>query len=120
MELIYPSESLKIFIPHELNGELGKTIFEIAHRHPETTLYWHIDNVLCGVTKGIHSIEVSPTAGKHVLCVVDQDGGPWFVILRSLIEQSDAMVCAGISWPESIRYIRLQSSGIVQISRVFE
>jgi len=74
MELIYPTDVLKIFVPREIDGSPGKTIFEMAHRNPEAVLYWHIDNELLATTKGIHQISFNPVPGKHSLTVVDNDG----------------------------------------------
>ncbi|MDI6400734.1 penicillin-binding protein 1C, partial [Balneolaceae bacterium ANBcel3] len=36
MELIYPSDHAQLYIPVELDGEKGKTVFEAAHQNPET------------------------------------------------------------------------------------
>jgi hypothetical protein len=32
MDLIYPKPNAKLFIPRELDGELGNAVFEVAHR----------------------------------------------------------------------------------------
>ena len=74
MELIYPTEILKIFVPKEIDGTPGKTVFEMAHRNPDAVLYWHVDNDFMGTTKGIHQIAFTPTVGKHLLTVVDNEG----------------------------------------------
>jgi penicillin-binding protein 1C len=74
MELIYPTESLKILIPKELDGKPGKTVFEIAHRNPDATLYWHLDDQFLQTTKGIHQHAFCPSAGKHQLTVIDKEG----------------------------------------------
>lgn len=85
MELIYPTEVLKIYVPHEMDGSLGKTIFEMAHRNAEATLYWHVDNEFLGSTHGIHQLAFTPGPGKHLLTVVDQDGHTikrWFEVVE--------------------------------------
>jgi len=74
MELIYPTEVLKIFVPRELDGSSGKTVFEMAHRNPDAVLYWHVDDEMIAVTKGIHQIAFKPAPGKHNLTVVDNEG----------------------------------------------
>lgn len=84
MELIYPTEVLKIFVPREIDGSPGRTVFEMAHRNPDAILYWHVDNELLGTTKSIHQIAFSPKAGKHLLTVVDSDGNTinrWFEVV---------------------------------------
>jgi penicillin-binding protein 1C len=74
MELIYPTEVLKIFVPREIDGSPGKTIFEVAHRNPEAILYWHVDDQFLGTTKVIHQWAFAPTPGKHRLTIVDDKG----------------------------------------------
>jgi penicillin-binding protein 1C len=85
MELIYPTEVLKIYVPTEIDGSPGQTIFEMAHRNPDAVLYWHVDNEFMGSTKGNHQIAFSPTSGKHCLTVVDNDGRTltrWFEVVN--------------------------------------
>ena len=84
MELIYPLNSLRIFVPHELNGQPGKTVFELAHRNADATVYWHVDQQFIATTKGIHQIAFNPTQGKHLLSIVDDNGNTltrWFEVV---------------------------------------
>ena len=74
MEMIYPKPGTVIYIPYELSGEQGKTIFEIAHRNQNNTVFWHIDGVLVGTTRNIHELGVSPEKGKHMLTITDNVG----------------------------------------------
>lgn len=74
MELIYPAPNTRIYIPVELDGSQGKAVFEVAHRNPKTTIYWHIDDIYMGKTKHFHQLEVSPSVGSHKLVVIDANG----------------------------------------------
>jgi penicillin-binding protein 1C len=74
MQLIFPANRSKIFIPRELSGEMGKTVFKIAHREPKSTLFWHLDNQYAGTTRFFHEMQFSPAAGFHSLTVVDERG----------------------------------------------
>jgi penicillin-binding protein 1C len=74
MEMIYPKAGTVIYIPYELSGEQGKTVFEIAHRNPSNSVFWHIDGVLVGTTKDIHQLGLNPTKGKHMLSLSDNTG----------------------------------------------
>lgn len=74
MELIYPTEQARIFIPRELDGKSGKTIFEIAHRNPNAIIYWHVDDEYLGTTQTQHQMAIIPKPGKHILSVVDDEG----------------------------------------------
>ncbi|HKZ36117.1 MAG TPA: penicillin-binding protein 1C, partial [Chryseolinea sp.] len=74
MDLIYPKRDSKIFIPRELNGVAGNVVFELAHRNPDTIVYWHLDGDYLGSTKGSHHLPLNPGEGKHFLTVVDEAG----------------------------------------------
>ena len=74
MQLIYPKYPTKIYVPIDLNGELSRTVFQLAHRNPETTVHWHIDQEYMGSTTTFHSFEFAPEKGKHLLSLVDAHG----------------------------------------------
>ncbi|MCC6727142.1 MAG: penicillin-binding protein 1C [Saprospiraceae bacterium] len=74
MQMIYPRKGAKIYIPVDLDGTLGRTVFKMAHRLPETAVYWHLDNSFIGQTKTFHELELNPSAGKHKLSLVDEKG----------------------------------------------
>ena len=74
MQFIYPRSLTKIFVPREIDGEMGKTVFELAHRKSATKVFWHLDGVYLGYTKNIHQMPLAPLEGKHHLSVVDENG----------------------------------------------
>lgn len=74
MEMIYPKEDLQVLVPTEIDGEKGQAIFEVAHRKPNITVYWHIDNEYIGSTFGIHQMGLRPSVGEHILTLVDENG----------------------------------------------
>lgn len=74
MEIIYPKQTTKIYVPIEIDGNPGKTIFEVAHRSSNAIIYWHLDEEYIGYTKGFHQMELSPTPGTHILSLVDENG----------------------------------------------
>ncbi len=74
MELIYPFYNSKIYVPIEISGKLGKTVFEAAHRNKNATIFWYVDDKLIGKTSNIHQLELSPSEGVHILTLVDETG----------------------------------------------
>lgn len=74
MEMIYPKSGTVIYIPYELTGEQGKTIFEVAHRNPSNIVFWHLDGALVGSTTDIHQLGLNPSKGKHMLSLSDNAG----------------------------------------------
>ncbi|MDZ4668760.1 MAG: penicillin-binding protein 1C [bacterium] len=74
MEMIYPKRNTQIFVPKELDGKSSKCVFEVAHRNPETKIFWHLDNQFLGSSRNFHQMGLNPSAGKHVLTLIDQKG----------------------------------------------
>lgn len=74
MQFIYPKYNTRIYVPVDLNGKLGSTVFKAAHRKSETLVYWHLDGVYLGGTQSFHEMALQPSIGKHVLTLVDKDG----------------------------------------------
>jgi penicillin-binding protein 1C len=74
MQLIYPKTPTKIYVPIDFDGKLGSTIFKVAHRNPETKVYWHLDNAFVMTTKTFHQIAITPSVGKHKLTILDENG----------------------------------------------
>jgi penicillin-binding protein 1C len=74
MELVYPKAGTKIFIPTELDGSKGSSLFELAHRNPASTVYWHIDGVFIGTTQKRHQMAIQSATGNHTLTLVDDRG----------------------------------------------
>jgi len=74
MEMVYPGHQAKLFIPRQLDGSAGLTLFEVAHRSAGATLFWHLDGNFLGSTSGKHTMGVNPTPGTHTLTVVDDRG----------------------------------------------
>lgn len=74
MQLIYPKYATRIYVPLDLDGQLSRTVFEVAHRQAEATIHWHIDQEYIQSTQHFHSMEVNPGVGKHTLTLVDEFG----------------------------------------------
>ncbi len=74
MQLIYPKETTRIYVPVDFNGKLSRTVFKVAHRKPETIIHWHLDNEFIGSTQQFHHFELQPIPGKHQLTLVDNNG----------------------------------------------
>jgi penicillin-binding protein 1C len=74
MQLIYPKHPTKIYVPVDLDGKLSSTVFQAAHRNPDTEIFWHLDGVYLGSTKTFHQMALQPPVGPHKLTLVDKDG----------------------------------------------
>jgi penicillin-binding protein 1C len=74
LAFIYPPQPGKIYVPVEIDGTPGKVIFEAAHRNPNTTIYWHLDEEFVTATKQFHQAALHPPSGKHKIVLVDENG----------------------------------------------
>lgn len=74
MEFIYPSAGAVLSLPRQLSGEIEGAVFRVAHRDPQTTLWWHLDGNYVGETRFIHQLHLAPEPGRHRLTVVDDAG----------------------------------------------
>lgn len=74
MQLIYPKQAAKIYVPVDLDGKLSSTVFQVAHRKPDAEIFWHLDGIYLGSTKTFHQMALQPAVGKHRLALVDKDG----------------------------------------------
>jgi len=72
--LLYPRPGSRIYVPVEIDGEVGRTVFEATHRNSHARLYWHLDNDFIGETSELHQLALNPTPGRHQLQVVDENG----------------------------------------------
>ena len=73
MQFIYPYYNVTIKLTKQLDGSQGRTIFELAHQDPSTTVYWHLDNEYVGETSDVHQMELLPNRVEHSVTVVDEE-----------------------------------------------
>ena len=74
MQFVYPQSGTKISMTKLMDGSQGELIFELAHLHPNATVYWHLDENYLGSTEYFHKMTLIPTVGNHIITVVDNEG----------------------------------------------
>lgn len=74
MDIIYPRNNSKIYIPVDIDGKPESIVFKVAHRDRATTIYWHLDEKFAGTTTQIHQLSLSPVKGVHRLTLIDAKG----------------------------------------------
>jgi penicillin-binding protein 1C len=74
MQLIYPKHATRIYVPVGLDGKLGSTVFQVAHRARNAEIFWHLDGNYLGTTTVFHQMALQPPVGLHTLALVDRDG----------------------------------------------
>ena len=58
LTLIYPDPEGAIYVPVELSGRRGRTVFEAAHRKPGVTLFWHLDDDYLGDSPHVPTLDM--------------------------------------------------------------
>ncbi len=74
LDIIYPKAHAKIYIPKEIDGQRGRTVFEATHRDARQTLYWHVNDEYLGETQVRHQMALLLPPGQHSLHIVDKVG----------------------------------------------
>lgn len=74
IDLLYPDEGARVYVPTDLGGQRGRALFEAVHRRAAEVLYWHLDGRFLGTTRQFHQQALDLTAGVHELTLVDREG----------------------------------------------
>ncbi|MDR2084731.1 MAG: penicillin-binding protein 1C [Bacteroidales bacterium] len=79
MSFIYPDQGTTVIIPVGIKGDRQQVIFEIAHRQPNTTIFWNLNDDYLGKTKHFHQMPIITTPGNYIMRCSDEYGN---VIMR--------------------------------------
>jgi len=74
IDIIYPQPNAQLFVPLEMDGQLGRIICKATHRKASARLFWHLNNTYLGETQYHHQMEIMPPKGKHILHITDENG----------------------------------------------
>ncbi|MFC3115038.1 penicillin-binding protein 1C [Cellvibrio fontiphilus] len=74
IELLYPQQHSRIYIPMDLDGKRSRVVLKAVHRDPAAKLLWHLDDEFIGATQLFHEREVALEPGLHQLVIVDERG----------------------------------------------
>lgn len=74
IEIIYPQQDAKIYVPLEVSGQKGNTVFTAAHRRSSAKIFWSLDDQYLGSTEHFHQMGLNPSPGRHIITLVDENG----------------------------------------------
>lgn len=74
LAFIYPYKDGTLSPGKNWLGNTEPILFELAHRNPEATVYWHLNGEYVGSTTTFHTLTLDPGTGNHELVVVDDLG----------------------------------------------
>lgn len=84
MDLLYPHETSRIYLPVDLNGLRTRALLRAVHRNNNAKIFWHLDDKYLGETKVFHEQTVALDPGMHRLLLLDEQGYKlerWFKVL---------------------------------------
>lgn len=74
MEFIFPKKNETILLPKNFDESVNDVVFKIAHRSPETAVFWYLDSEFIGSTQTFHELSLAPKPGNYLLKAVDSEG----------------------------------------------
>lgn len=74
MAFIYPRRNEQVILPKNFDETVNDVVFRLAHRNPDTNVYWYLDETFIGQTKTFHELAVVIAPGTYLLTVTDQEG----------------------------------------------
>jgi penicillin-binding protein 1C len=84
MELLYPHETSRIYLPVDLNGLRTRALLRAVHRNHNAKIFWHMDDRYLGETSVFHEQTIALEPGMHKLLLLDEQGYKlqrWFRVL---------------------------------------
>lgn len=74
MDLLYPHDTSRIYLPVDLNGLRTRALLRAVHRNSQAKIFWHLDDKYLGETKVFHEQTVALDPGIHKLLLLDEQG----------------------------------------------
>ncbi|MEZ4874448.1 MAG: penicillin-binding protein 1C [Flavobacteriaceae bacterium] len=74
MAFIFPKKNEGIVLPKNFDETINEVVFTLAHRKPESTVYWYLDETFIGTTHTFHELAIQPKPGNYWLSAVDEEG----------------------------------------------
>ena len=84
MAFVYPKDDARITIPIGIRGDRQQVVFEIAHRNPQKTIFWTLNDTFLGKTRLNHQMPIDVERGTYELRCVDEDG---IELIRKIVVQ---------------------------------
>lgn len=74
MSFIHPKAGETILLPRDLGKAMREVVFQLAHRQPNSTVYWYLDDTYKGKTTDFHELILEVEPGEYLLTAVDGQG----------------------------------------------
>ncbi|MEP0264806.1 penicillin-binding protein 1C [Dokdonia sp.] len=74
MSFIYPKKDQHVVLPKDFDEQHNDVIFKLAHRNPDTKVFWYLNERFVGETETFHELAIAPEEGIYIITAVDADG----------------------------------------------
>jgi penicillin-binding protein 1C len=74
LEIIYPLNNIKVFIPRDLDGVHEKVVFKVKHQQTHARCFWFLNGRFLDETAENHTLAADLDPGTYRLTVQDQEG----------------------------------------------
>jgi len=74
LRFVYPEPRARVMIPRDFKGVRQRITVTVAHRIPESRVFWYIDGEYRGTTRGTHKMALELAPGRHRIMVIDDEG----------------------------------------------
>ncbi|MFC2088762.1 penicillin-binding protein 1C [Calditrichota bacterium] len=74
LEITYPQQWARLWLPRDFDGNLQKITMRVAHRDKNRKLYWYLDDQYIGYSIDKHIKSTQLKKGWHSLEVMDETG----------------------------------------------
>jgi len=74
LQIVYPQENSRLWVPRDFDGNLQKVTMRAAHREKDRTIFWYLDESYAGSSNKITTKALQLTKGWHVLEIIDEVG----------------------------------------------
>ena len=74
LEILYPLNNARLWVPRDFDGEKQKVTTRAAHRDQQRTIFWYLNDHYLGSTTARHEMAVLCKKGWNQLEIVDEIG----------------------------------------------
>lgn len=74
VEILYPEQNTRIWLPRDFGANLQKVTLQAASRGKNRKLFWYVDDRYIGETQSKHAQAITLNQGWHELEVIDTNG----------------------------------------------
>jgi penicillin-binding protein 1C len=90
LEMIYPKNNTVLYIPTELDGRAGSSVFRAAHRDITAKVHWHLDDRYLASTIKVHQMSIQAMKGNHRLTLTDDNGESVSVVFEVISDKKES------------------------------